>query len=44
MLVVTGGQERTEIQYGALFQAAGLKLERVLSTHSPLSLLEAVTL
>jgi hypothetical protein len=44
MLVVTGGQERTEAQYGALFQAAGLKLERVLSTDSPLSLLEGFKL
>jgi hypothetical protein len=44
MLVVTGGQERTETQYGTLFRAAGLRLERVLSTCSPLSLLEAVTL
>ncbi len=44
MLVVTGGQERTEAEYRALFHAAGLKLERVFLTHSPVSLLEGVPL
>jgi hypothetical protein len=41
MLVVTGGVERTEAQYAALFTAAGLRLERVISTAQPISVLEA---
>jgi SAM-dependent methyltransferase len=32
MLVVTGGLERTEAQYASLFDAAGLRLERVIQT------------
>jgi hypothetical protein len=42
MLVVAGGQERTEREYGALFQAAGFKLTRIIPTRSPLSLIEGV--
>jgi SAM-dependent methyltransferase len=41
MLVVTGGVERTEAEYAALFTAAGLRLERVISTGQPISVLEA---
>lgn len=41
MLAVTGGLERTEEQYSAIFQAAGLHLERVIQTRSPISVLEA---
>lgn len=41
MLVVTGGIERTEAEYAALFAAAGLHLERVISTRRPISVLEA---
>jgi 2-polyprenyl-3-methyl-5-hydroxy-6-metoxy-1,4-benzoquinol methylase len=41
MLVVTGGVERTEAEYAALFSAAGLRLERVVSTGRPISVLEA---
>jgi SAM-dependent methyltransferase len=41
MLVVTGGVERTEAEYAALFTAAGLRLERVISTGRPISVLEA---
>jgi SAM-dependent methyltransferase len=40
MLVLTGGRERTEEEYAALLDAAGFRLERVLPTPSPLSLLE----
>ena len=40
MLVVTGGLERTEAQYGSLFGAAGLRLERVIQTRGPISILE----
>ena len=42
MLVVAGGQERTEREYDALFQAAGFKLTRIIPTRSPLSLIEGV--
>jgi SAM-dependent methyltransferase len=41
MLVVTGGRERTEAQYASLFDAAGLRLERVIQTRGPISILEA---
>ena len=42
MLVMTqGGFERTEAQFHALFDAAGLRLARVVPTHSPFSILEA---
>jgi hypothetical protein len=42
MLVVAGGQERTEREYGALFQAAGFNLTRIIPTRSPLNLIEGV--
>ena len=40
MLVVTGGLERTEAHYASLFGAAGLRLERVIQTRGPISILE----
>jgi SAM-dependent methyltransferase len=43
MLAMTGGRERTEAEFAALFQRAGLRLSRVVHTHSPLfSVIEAV--
>jgi O-methyltransferase domain/Dimerisation domain len=42
MLVMLGGQERTEWEYYALFQAAGFNLTRVIPTRSPFSLIEGV--
>jgi hypothetical protein len=42
MLALTvGGRERTEAEFAALFAAAGLKLQRVFPTQSPLCILEA---
>jgi len=41
MLVLLGGQERTEEQFERLFKAAGFRLERVIPTHSPFSVVEA---
>jgi O-methyltransferase len=41
MLAVTGGLERTEAQYSNLFDAAGLRLERVIQTQGSVSILEA---
>jgi hypothetical protein len=40
MMVVVGGQERTECEYESLFQAAGFRLTRIIRTGSPLSLIE----
>jgi hypothetical protein len=41
MMVVLGGRERTEAEYQRLFQGAGFRLERVIPTHSPFSVIEA---
>lgn len=42
MLVTVGGQERTEVEYAALFRAAGLEMAQVAPTRSHLSLIEAI--
>lgn len=42
MMVATGGIERTEREYDALFGAAGLSRTRTVPTASPFSVLEAV--
>jgi hypothetical protein len=43
MLVMTpGGRERTDQQFRELLQKAGLELERILPTESPLCVIEAV--
>lgn len=44
MMVSTGGVERTEAEYDALFAAAGLARTRTIPTGSPFSVLEAVKL
>jgi SAM-dependent methyltransferase len=41
MLAVTGGLERSEAQYASLLETAGLRLERVIPTQGPISILEA---
>lgn len=41
MLVNTGGCERTETEYRALLEAAGLRIERVVPTIAALSVIEA---
>jgi hypothetical protein len=41
MLVGPGGQERTEQEYATLLSKAGLQLTRVVSTASPVSVVEA---
>lgn len=41
MLVIAGGRERTVDEYRALFASAGLELERIVPTASPLSILDA---
>ncbi len=42
MMVMTGGRERTEAEFSALFDDAGFKLTRVIPTPSPVSIIEAV--
>ncbi len=42
MMVMNGGRERTEAQYGALFAAAGLKLTRVAPAGTAMSVIEGV--
>ena len=38
MLVLTGGRERTEAEFGELFYRAGLHVERVIATQCPLGI------
>jgi hypothetical protein len=42
MLVMTGGRERTEEEFRALYKAAGFRLTRVVATESPFSVIEGV--
>jgi len=42
MLVLPGGRERTEQEYRKLFADAGFKVTKILSTKSPLNVIEAV--
>ena len=42
MLVMNGGRERTAIEFCQLFDAAGLRMTRIIPTLSPLSIVEAV--
>jgi hypothetical protein len=42
MQVMLGGAERTEEEFGALFNSAGLKLERIIPTKSPMKIIEAI--
>ena len=42
MLVVPGGQERTEAEYASLLGKAGFRLTRVVPTESVVSVVEAV--
>lgn len=41
MLVMPGGKERTEQEFRKLFAGAGFELTRVVTTKSPLSVVEA---
>jgi len=42
MLAILPGRERTQAQYGALLKPAGLRIERLIQTHSPFQILEAI--
>lgn len=41
MLVLLSGKERTELQYRDLLAAAGFRMERIIATRSPFSIIEA---
>jgi len=41
MLAILPGRERTQAEYTALLEAAGLRFERLVPTHSPFQILEA---
>ena len=41
MLANPGGQERTDVEYGALLQRAGFKLERIIPTLTPFQIMES---
>ena len=42
MLVMTGGRERTEAEYRALFETAGFHLSRIVSTPTKVAVIEGV--
>jgi hypothetical protein len=42
MLLYTGGEERSEAEYGALLDKAGFRLGRVIPTNSAASIMEAI--
>jgi hypothetical protein len=42
MMTMTGGKERTAAEYRKLIEGAGLKLQRIIPTGSPLSVIEVV--
>lgn len=42
MLVVTGGRERTEAEYGALFASAGFRLANIIPTEAGASVIEGL--
>jgi SAM-dependent methyltransferase len=42
MLIMVGGHERTEAQFGDLFASAGLRLTRIVPTASPMCVIEGV--
>ncbi|MFQ5668815.1 MAG: methyltransferase, partial [Candidatus Binatia bacterium] len=42
MLVVPGGQERTEVEYASLLSKASFRLSRVVPTESVVSVMEAL--
>ena len=42
MMLLVGGRERTEPQYEKLFSKAGLKLNRIISTSTQVSVIEAI--
>jgi spermidine synthase len=44
MLVMAGGRERTAAEYQTLLAGAGFRLDRIIPTHSPYSIIESTRL
>ncbi len=42
MMVITGGRERTEAEFRALFESSGFELSRVIPTASDVCVVEGV--
>jgi hypothetical protein len=42
MLILTGGRERSEDEFGQLFERSGFRLNRVVHTRAPISVIEAI--
>jgi O-methyltransferase domain len=42
VMVMTGGIERTEAEYRDLLAKSGFRIDRVVPTHSPFSVVEAL--
>ena len=42
MMVMTGGCERTELEFHQLYEKSGFRLTRVVPTESPFSVIEGV--
>jgi hypothetical protein len=42
MLVCTGGRQRSEVEFRALYEAAGFRLTRVVPTQTPVNVIEGV--
>ena len=42
MLVCTGGRQRSEAEFRSLYEAAGLRLTRIVPTATPVKLIEGV--
>jgi hypothetical protein len=42
MLVMTGGRERTDAEFRRLYEASGFRLNRIVPTESPFSVIEGV--
>ncbi len=40
MLVIPGGAERTRAEFESLFSSAGLRIERIVPTGTPLCIIE----
>jgi hypothetical protein len=40
MMVITGGRERTAVEYGAVVEAAGFRLTKIIPSQSVMSVIE----
>lgn len=42
MLAIAGGKERTKDEFARIYEASGIKLTRIIPTHTPLSIVEGI--